>query len=260
MNTRLVIAVFIISLSLSGCRLFKRNSPEPTPSPTPFNQPVNVIPVSERPYVSLSPNSSGRQLTLTLHNLPKSASELEYELEYQAGTLLQGAFGSLTLDNLPATSDVLLGSCSAGGACSYHEDVQGGSLTLKFKGSDPYALKNEWRFQPASLAGGEFASRDSKFQLDAGRILNSSGFVIVMQTSGLPQEFNSQVLAGPYGIFTPSTLPTGEVDITMRLNEAIPEAKIYGYDGQTWQSFPTTVDDKTATATVELLPVFIAAP
>jgi hypothetical protein len=127
--------------------------------------PVNVIPVDQRPYIQIAPLADGRNLELIVKHLNKPATEAEYELEYQAGSLLQGAFGAIELPSVPAKATILLGSCSAGGACTYHTDVKGGTLLTRFKGDESYALKSDWRYFDNRLKEIELASKDAKFQL-----------------------------------------------------------------------------------------------
>lgn len=261
MKKHFIISILILSVSLSGCSLFKKKNTSSEPeTKEPINEPVNVIDLQDRPFISLVPRSDGKEVTLSIASLPKDAQEMEYELEYQAGTLLQGAFGSIDFEKNPVPTSVktLLGSCSAGGACSFHEDVKGGTLILKFRGTENYVLKTEWRFQATKEAAGLFSSRDAKFQLDAGKALDSHGFVIIMQTSGLPQPVDSEVIAGPYGISTSDDLPDKTAVLTLRLSDSADTATIKGWDGESWEDFDTIVKDKSATATVDLLPVFIA--
>lgn len=265
MNKKIVIpAVIILLLLLIGIGAFfvfgRDKKQETAKKKPPVNEPVNVISLEERPYLSLVPRNDGRELTFNIASLPKPASELEYELEYQAGTLLQGAFGSIDFETEkpPVSKKILLGSCSAGGACSFHEDVQGGTITTKFRGEPNYALKDEWRFLPTKGAKGEFASRDSKFQVTAGKVLDGSSYIIIMQTSGLPKQAPGEVVAGPYGIYPSSGLPTkGELDISMRLLADSETATIYGWDGSDWVEFDTELAEKVATATVTPLSVYI---
>lgn len=261
MKKLLTLALLLLVITnVSGCRLFRRQQAEAEPTPKPaINEPVNVIPVTERPYLSLVPRNDGRELTLRLGELRKPATEMEYELEYQSGTLLQGAFGELDLTGTaPFSTEILLGSCSAGGSCSYHEDVTGGTITSKYRGEENYALKDEWRFQATADAEGMFSSRDGKFQLDAGTALNRSAYVIVMQTAGLPSEIEGELLAGPYGVFPSNGLPqTGSGELLIRLNEDSQTATILGWDGSEWVEFETSVDGREATATVDLLEVYV---
>lgn len=259
-RTKFITSLLILALTLTGCSLFKKKQPaEPAKKP-PINEPLNVIDLGERPYLTLQPRNDGRQITLSIDSLPKPATEMEYELEYQAGTLLQGAFGSLALDDLPTSTDILLGSCSAGGACSYHQDVTGGTIILKFRGEENYVLKNEWRFIETDASDGAFSSRDGKFQLSAAKTLDNSNIVIISQTSGLPGDFEGEILSGPYGLYPSQGLPDSkQASLDLRIAEEDSKATIYGWDGQTWVAFDTSVTDKTASATVDLLEVYIAA-
>jgi len=257
----IVLALILVAGSIFFIIKGKNTAPAAATKRPPINEPVNVIDLVERPYITLTPRTDGRELTFYVANLPKIASDMEYELEYQAGTLLQGAFGSIDFaaEKPPVSKKILLGSCSAGGACSFHEDVQGGSITMQFRGQPNYGLKDEWRFLPTKGAKGKFASRDSKFQVSAAKVLDNSAFLIIMQTSGLPAAAPGQVLAGPYGIYPSSGLPSkGELDLTMRLSADSDTATIYGFDGGNWVKFDTKVADKEATATVDPLELFIA--
>ncbi len=258
MSNKLIPLVLLLLL-LPGCSFFRKKTSDPQEK-EPITALINVIDLADRPYITLAPRADGRELTLSLHSLPKQASETEYELEYQAGTLLQGAFGTFDLtSDLPVTQKILLGSCSAGGACSFHQDVQGGTLTLKFRGPENYALKLDWRFIDAKAADGLFSSRDSKLQLDVGTALDQADYVVIMQTSGLPQQKEGEIISGPYGLFTPDDLPPDTtVNLTLRLSQAAPDATILGWDETKWVKFDTSVDEKTATAEVDLLPVYIA--
>jgi hypothetical protein len=54
--------------------------------------PLNVIPEADRPFITVEPLADGRNVVIRIIELKKAATEAEYELEYQAGSLLQGAF------------------------------------------------------------------------------------------------------------------------------------------------------------------------
>ncbi len=220
---------------------------------------VNTVPVDKRPYSVLSFSDSGRfpagrELKLEISD-SKNATSIEYELEYQAGTLVQAGIGSINPkgEKLPLTRNILLGSCSAGGACSYNEDVKGGTLVLRFKGSEIGSLKGEWNFY-LPKNDGKLASRDAKFQLDASKLKNS--YVLIAQTLGLPasptggpSKVNGEVIAGPYHLETTAD-GTGEMQLTMRLNEESSTAVLWMWDGKELQKIPAEVSGKALTANV----------
>ncbi len=227
---------------------------EETSSKKRIQEPVNQIPVSERPYLTINPHADGRNITLAVETLKLPANEVEYELEYQAGSLLQGAFGQFELDNLPARQQILLGSCSAGGACSYHEDVKGGSLLTRFSGGEEtYALKSRWKYIINSESETSFSSQDAKFQLDSDDLARQS-YLVIFNTAGYPEGLETEPVSEIYSLTSASSL-TGSGQLTIRAEEE-GQLVIMGYDGQDWVEFETSVDGKTATAEVELLELY----
>lgn len=213
---------------------------------------LNQISVDERPYMVIQPDGT-RNLKLSVMELKKPASSVEYELEYQAGSLLQGAFGQVELANTPATADILLGSCSAGGACTYHEDVKGGTLLLRFEADERYALKQDWKYIQAR-GETEISSKDAKFQLSAAGLAKSS-VTIIYNTPGYPGTVDGRVVSEVYSLQTSAPV-TGTGTLTMRAAEE-GALTIMGYDGSAWESFETQVDGKTATAEVPILDAYV---
>ena len=236
----------VLSFFLSGCLKKKVDKPVERPK---VQEAVNTAPLAERVYATLafaaeSRHPVGRELTLAVAEA-KGASKIEYELEYQAGTLVQAGLGSITPadEEAPYRRDILLGSCSAGGACSYHQDVLGGTLLLRFKDSATGNLKGEWNFyEPGN--DGKFGSRDAKFQLESAKLKNS--FVIISQTLGLPKLVEGDVLAGPYHVETTAS-SVGEMAAMVRLaKEGV--AVLWHWDGKTYKEVSRSTAGKTLTA------------
>lgn len=256
------VVIAIILAIVGGVFAFKTRTSQPEeeqtterPARKPISQPVNEISVSERPWVSITPKADGRNLSLTVHTVAKSATTAEYELEYQAGTLLQGAFGLLDLATVPSSEEILLGSCSAGGACTFHEDIKGGTLVLSFEGDESYALKQEWRyFDNWGNAETQFASKDSKFQLESSDLAKQR-FVVIYNSPGYPEGLEGTPVSDPYSL-TGSSAIAGTADLTMRATEE-GDLTIMGFDGESWTSFETSTDGKTATAEVTLMDLYI---
>ena len=228
----------------------RNKKPEPAVKERPKAQEVvNTVPLAERVYATLafaaeSRHPVGRELTLAVAEA-KGANKIEYELEYQAGTLVQAGLGSITPaeEEAPFKRDILLGSCSAGGACSYHKDVFGGTLLLRFKDSPVGNLKGEWNFyEPGN--DGKFSSRDGKFQLEGLKLKNA--FVIISQTLGLPKPVEGEIVAGPYHLETTAS-SIGEMAVTIRLAKE-GNATLWHWDGKTYREIPSSVNGKTLTA------------
>lgn len=216
--------------------------------------PVNIIEVNDRPYVQIVPLADGHNLNLVVKSIKKPATEVEYELEYQAGSQLQGAFGLIELANLPAEFKILLGSCSAGGACTFHENVQGGTLLNKFMGPENYAVKSDWRYIDNKAKDTTISSTDAKFQLEAAS-LASQRYLIIYNTPGYPEGLTGTPVSDPYSL-TSSAALSGKGTLTMRATEE-GQFTIMGWNGQAWKSFSTKSDGKSATADVDLMELYV---
>lgn len=254
----IVLAVMIL-LGIGGWLIASKNDTkkpvEETSKKQRISEPTNIIPVSERPYLKIVPLADGKNLEIMVENIKKSAAEAEYELEYQAGSLLQGAFGSINIATLPATEKILLGSCSAGGACSYHEDVKGGSLLTRFSGTEEsYALKSDWRYFDNATKETDFSSKDAKFQITSDD-LASQRYLVIFNTAGYPDGLKKDVISDPYSITTSGNL-SGEAHLTMRANEE-GQLTIMGWDGKSWTEFEGKVDGKMIEADVDLMELYV---
>ncbi len=216
--------------------------------------PTNVIPVAERPYVEIDPVDV-HNISLKVNSTNKAADSVDYEIEYQTDSSLEGAQGNIVLSSLPASAKILLGSCSAGGACRYHTGVLGGTLLLKFNGAQNYSLKQEWNYIINADKGTQFSSKDAKFQLDS-KDMSVQPTVIVYNSPGYPKNLPGTAISDPYSLATMSPLK-GTGTLVMRSTEDAPNAVIMGWDGKAWKEFASKVDGKSVTATVDLLPLYI---
>lgn len=230
-------------------------------SPTKVEIP-NQIPIEARPFIMMTPRSDGREVTLTINRLG-NASSVEYELEYQAGSLLQGAFGKIdfTSETSPVSRNILFGSCSAGGKCTYHEDVNGGTLLLRYQNGEPVALKSEWNLGVMREQKGRFVSRDAKFSLAVGeRGLPPNTFVIVTQTMGLPKPVDGEILAGPYAVSLPQgvRIQSQELSLRLRLTESREDVRLLAWKDAGWNEYETEISGKELQAAVDLPTTFVA--
>lgn len=219
-----------------------------------ITEPLNIIEVDERPYIVVSPNSDGRNITIAVNSVKKDAQEVDYELEYQSGSLLQGVFGSIELGKLPASTTQLLGSCSAGGACTYHENVVGGHLTTRFNGDENYALKSEWKYIENTKKEDALSSRDAKFQI-ASEELESVRLAVVFNSPGYPEKLSGRAVSDPYSLQTYPKV-SGDATLTMRAKEE-GDLVIMGWDGSEWTEFTGKVEGKTIIAEVELMELYL---
>lgn len=220
-----------------------------------ISMPTNIIEVSDRPYLVIKPLADGRNLEIIIMDLKKDATEMDYELEYQAGTLLQGAFGNIDITSIPASVKILLGSCSAGGACTFHKNVKGGSLLTRFAGSgEEYALKSDWKYIDNAKREAEFSSKDVKFQIES-KDLGKQRFIVIFNTAGVPDGLEKTIVSDPYSLAVSGTL-SGKATLTMRAMEE-GELMIAGYDAGGWTMFDGKVDGKMIVAEVDLMDVYV---
>jgi hypothetical protein len=253
----LMIGLALILLIGGGMFFLKKDRPteEAITKKKKLSLPTNVIPVDERPYIAIKPLADGKNLDIEVYSLIKDATTVDYELEYQAGTLLQGAFGEIELGSLPEKERILLGSCSAGGACTFHEDVKGGSLLTRYVGGDePYALKSDWKYIDNRSGDTAFSSKDAKFQID-GKSLARQRYLIVFNSPGYPEKAPGTVVSEIYSLATSSSL-SGEAELTIRAAEE-GELKIAAWDGEEWMTYEGEVDGKMITATVDLTELYV---
>ena len=222
--------------------------------------------MSDRPYVTLAPtvarHPAGTEVEITIHTVTLGSTEAEYELEYQAGSLLQGVFGSVdfSLDKPPVSKVLLLGTCSAGGKCDYNKDVSGGTLLLRLTGGEQkFAVKGEWTYQLMSERDGKFSARDSKFRVDVGeKGLSANTYVIVMQPMGLPEPVEGEIIGGPYYISAGEKASIKSAELTLRLSQEVETATLLGWTGKSWKEYDSAVEDKTLTAEIDSFTTFVA--
>lgn len=228
----------------------------PTPKPTLPPEPVNIIPIEERAYARIIPAESGREITISLEKINKEADEAEYEVEYQSGTILQGFGGELSVDNLPSTAKQLLGSCSAGGKCSYDENVSGGQLTLRFEGPQRYAVRGEWAFLDNAARNLVVASRDGKLGLTGPGA--KVRYAVVYQSPGYPAPLPAKALSQIYSMGVSPVTP-GVVEVSLRLNEEVSTAKLAVWNGKDWKLVEGTVTDKVLKVSLPSMPQAVIA-
>jgi len=261
---KILIPIIILIVLLLGGGIFaltrKKPEPEPVaekPKKTRITEPVNVIDVAKRPYVQIKPHADGRNISISIKEVKEEAIDMDYEMPYQTGSMQQGAFGNVSLATLPATEKILLGSCSAGGSCTFHEDVSGGKLTMRFNAMETYALESDWKYVINSNSETDFSSKDSKFQISSEDLAKQS-YIIIYNTPGYPEGLKGDLVSEIYSLTTSSNL-TGEAELRIRASQER-DLTIMGYNGEEWIEFETTTDsedNKMAVATVDLMELYL---
>ena len=239
----------------------KRNANAPIEQDTPARrmEQINKIPVKDRPYVTLTPRTDGREVTMIIDNI-KNATRAEYELEYQAGSMIQGVFGTIDFskETLPVSKKLLFGTCSKG-KCRYDENVSGGSLTIRFEGSqDPYILKTDFNLQQMADREGVFTSKDIKASLDIGKAgLPVSSYVVVIGTMGPPAPVEGDIIAGPYSFLSTTSPRLTSAELTIQFKDDLADAQLLQWSGQTWTELASKVGNNKISAPVTSLGTFV---
>ena len=264
-KTVLLFYCFIVLLTLSGCLPKKKTEELPLPGGVkePATVSVKEVPLEGRPYAILIPRSDGREVTLEVTGIV-GTDTLEYELVYLAGDLdnqiQRGAGSTVDLEGVTDYEvDILFGSCSTGGACSYDKNITGGTLTLTLRDQEKLGQKYESTFhlQKGIDAKNGLTMGDDNFKLVSSK-LSSSGYYLTCSTIGLFQMPESKVIAGPYGVFTSSSSQaSGEV--TFKLPDSHQTGKIMVWSNKKWSELKSTVsaDGSFVSAPITQLGTFV---
>ena len=260
-STAIIILGIVLVLMVSLVLIFKNSSSKKTTlveDNTQPDLPINVMALAERPFITLSPDPTGRSLNITIDNALESGS-IEYEMIYNASGKQEGALGTIYLgsEKQPITKAILLGSKSGGGKVTYHEGVTGGSITLTY---DTTRLKESWNYLHFDPADPTFSSTDGKFSVTLPKTaLKKDEVIVTMKTFGYPKTGlpeGAKVVAGPYGYFTQNTVKsTATLALTLPAGEHV-NPTIYGWDGKAWSKLKTTLTGDSV-STVSTSHVFL---
>jgi hypothetical protein len=257
----IIIIAVIVALALIGTVILIKSAKndqvveDTGPIKKRISKPVNLIPVSERPYMKLTPDPTGHYITIAIIDLKKDATKVLYEMEYMTGSMLQGFQGNMDIAQIPTEDKKLFGSKSAGGAVTYHQDISGGNLVTEFVGgAEDYALKSDWKYFTNSKSETDFSSKDAKFQISSENLAKHS-YVVIFNSSGYPKGIEN-VVSDPYSITTSKSSMDGKATLIMRANEE-GELMIAGYDGEEWHEFKGELDGKMITADVDLMELYV---
>ncbi|MEK7166258.1 MAG: hypothetical protein AAB874_05625 [Patescibacteria group bacterium] len=134
-KSALYISVAVLLLVLIGGYLIIKNlSNKPAPVEEEEVIQVELPPADPGIEVDLKAKPDGKSVILTVAKIPSTTDSVEYELSYLTGEgLPKGALGKISLNGkTELTRDVLLGTCSTGGKCTYDLGVTAVKLVLKF--------------------------------------------------------------------------------------------------------------------------------
>ncbi|MFH1244330.1 MAG: hypothetical protein V1487_02015 [bacterium] len=244
----LIIGVVVLVLA-TGIFLISKKSATKSPGVTdntPLDLPINTLPLVERPFITLSPDATGRSLDIAISGAPKEGS-MEYEMIYNASGKQEGALGSIFLNSekQPITKSILLGSKSGGGKVTYHEGVTGGSLTVTYGET---RLKESWNYLHFDPTDPTISSTDGRFSvLFPKTALKKDTVIITIKTFGYPT-LEGKVISGPYGYFpqTPVKVPVS-ISLKLPAGEHL-NPTIFEWNGTAWKKLTTKLASDTVSA------------
>lgn len=243
-----IVAIVVAIMAVVLVRNYQKSHSGDTATVVDNSQPdlpINTIALSERPFITLSPDNTGHSLTIRVDGAPKTGS-MEYEMIYNATGKQEGALGTLQLGVQPLTEDILLGTRSAGGATTYHEGVTGGSLTVTYGTT---RLKESWNYLHFDPLDPGVSSTDAKLSVVFPKTAMKKDTVIVtMKTFGYPK-LDGNVIAGPYGYFVNTPVKgSAQVSLTMPAGTHT-NPTIYEYASGKWNKLVTKVAGDVVSAT-----------
>lgn len=212
----------LLVVSLVGFAVFNLRSRE-----TPVENKEEVVPSVPAPFVTLTPDSAGRELTLNVSKIDQTVASLEYELVYNTqANVLQGVPGTVDVTGQTSISRQLtLGTCSSG-VCRYDKGVKDITLTIRLRNKSGKLLNKFSSGVALSTKEKKLTSADGKFTFALDK--TPVGYYVVTQTGAVPSDPPGELTSGPYGVFTSGgTLQSGTVTLT--------GGKIYLWDGKAWQ-------------------------
>jgi hypothetical protein len=128
--------VVIILIVIFAFTALTKNTSKISPSTENVLPVGDVVPtVDSSVVVNVEPLSGNKEITLTIDNLPKGTTSVEYELSYNAkGNVPKGVIGTIdTTAGENIERKITLGTCSSG-KCIYDEGVTDIKVSLKFNG------------------------------------------------------------------------------------------------------------------------------
>jgi hypothetical protein len=211
---------------------------------------INVLPIEERPFVALFPHVSNKLITLYVVN-DHNASKLALEIEYLSGNALKGGRTSVPDDaTFPYTKGFLLGSCSAGGKCSFDTDITTGTIkTALIQKGESHILRSNYTFVGQTRS----ATSDQKIAFTpAGRF---QGDVIVGGSHGFIGQLEAEAAMEPV-VLTSSVGDEIEGVLSLRVSDA---SSILFWDGKAFSPIEAVQTDTGWDISLEHAPQAIAS-
>jgi hypothetical protein len=267
-----IIVLIIAIVGFAGYKVISKPQEEEKPDiPTrPKIENINQLLLEQRPYILIEPKSKTRPqdlgywITVSFYNDNiKNYTGVDYDVEYQAGTLIQGFRHSLDFskEEPPYSKESFFGSESRG-KYYYHENMIGGNIVFQlFKKDGSYdALKTNFNIQSMEEKQGVFTSNDVKAVLKVGdNEIADNVWIVIASTLGLPAPIEGEIISEPYGFYAHQPIEFKEATLTVKSSKDLTNAQILGWDSdnEEWVEYETTIKDSEAEAEIDSLGTYI---
>lgn len=234
----------ILVLGVSAYFLFFRKGGTSLSTPTPSKkQVINALAFDKRPFVAIFPHPTNKLITLMVDKKPDS--DITVDIEYLSGNALKGGRTTILASSpSPYTQGFLLGSCSAGGKCSFDTDITTGTVKTKLELADElHLLKSNFAF-----VDGETATSDQKLVF-----LPSSkpkAPLIIGQTHGFIDSLTGEAAAEPVAI---TATRADKIVGTLTINAPDATSAVY-FDGKAYQPLTAKKDGNNLVIALSLVP------
>lgn len=175
-----------------------------------------ILEDSQKPYISITPQSDGYRLDIKITNIPSFIIKMEYDLIYTAqdGNLEieKGIGGTTEITNSTFERELLLGteSCTNGCKYKYDEGVTGGTLILNLLTKDnksayfeaPFVLLNSTDIK----ADGGLSLDIENFSIKATLSSKNEYFILIKNYQPLYSVFSSASGIGTVSSIIPSNI------------------------------------------------------
>lgn len=135
-NKIIVIGIVVLLLIAVGAFAFTRNNSAPVEETTSAEEqeeaPIPTVDSSVK--VDLESLNGGKEVEISVSAAPKGTEDIDVELSYETSDKgLQGAIGTIMVENGSGSKKITLGTCSSG-TCVYHDVSSDIKVYLKFNG------------------------------------------------------------------------------------------------------------------------------
>lgn len=238
-----IIGIVLVAIAATAYFLFFSKKEAKKSESASKRQIINALPFKDRPFVAIFPHETNKLITMMVDKKPDS--DISVDIEYLSGNALKGGRTTvLASAPSPYTQAFLLGSCSAGGKCSFDKDITTGTIKTKLElNSELHLLKSNYAF-----VSGDSATSDQKLKFaPTGK---STAQLIIGQTHGFTGTLEQEVVAEPVVITS-----TKNDKVTGTLTLHAPQAtKLMIFDGTAYKELIATKEGDYFTVSINQTP------